>query len=90
MRALIKETITRLKAIKLGLIPFNEDEGIYHFKIQNGVSEAETLSKMSEFEANGFFYQGISTMVGKDGFMVFCRTQSAAPLSIAGRNDQGN
>lgn len=80
MRNLVKEALTRLKALNLGLIPHDEENGIYYYKIFDGADEVQTLAKMSEFESNGFYYQGISNMVGADSYMVFSCTPQAASL----------
>lgn len=58
-------------AEKLGLRCVDEKEGVFHLPINPENDNEATLNKMSEIESNGFHYQGIENMVGRESVMVF-------------------
>lgn len=71
MKELINDQTTPELALQLGLVPSNEEKGIYHLVIHTGENNEAVLNKMSELESKGFLYRGISKIAGKGSFMVF-------------------
>lgn len=72
MKELITDQPAPQLAKQLGLILINEEKGVYHLDISTDLNNEAILNKMSELESNGFLYQGISKIIGKGNFMVFC------------------